>query len=172
MIRGCGRRAEPADKDPSQDADEQYDEQPLGEGVPGGAGVLRGYVPVFLLGFLTPSPAGKPTPLALGDIRVPPLALLGELESILHATTPLQDILIIGIIVALADDVGGAELELGRERGLARPLDVLGGVGAALVRAADHLGRVEGADGFFGDALDLRDGGQPAGCGEGGGAEG
>jgi hypothetical protein len=65
--------------------------------------------------------------------------VLGEDEAVLDAAAALEDVRVVGVGVALAGDVGAAELELGGQGGGAGPLDVLGVVGGALVRAAHHV---------------------------------
>lgn len=115
----------------------------------------------------TTTPPGKPAAAAaaaaaIRDVREPLLAEFGEDEAVLDAAGAAEDVGVVGAGVALAEDVGGAELELGGQGGGAGPLDVLGAVGAALVRAAHHVDGVQGADARGGDAAELRDRGHAA----------
>lgn len=71
------------------------------------------------------------------------LPLLSEHESILDATAALQDVWVVGVVVAFADDICGAELELFGERGGACPLDRVVVVVRARVLAAHHVDLVK-----------------------------
>lgn len=61
-------------------------------------------------------------PTALEEVRVPLLALVGQDEAVLDAAAALEHVLVVGRGVALADDVGAAQLERGREVCGAGPL--------------------------------------------------
>lgn len=95
------------------------------------------------------------------------LALGGEGEGVLDAAAAAQDVGVVGAGVALADDVGGAEAELGRELRGAGPLDVLGAAPAgAVVGTAHQVDGVLGAEARVRDAPELRDSGHaPVGGG-------
>lgn len=130
--------------DPEQHADDEDAEEPgapirtLSVGIRAPQGLTA--LPTTTTTTTTATPSGKPAAAAgVRDIREPPLAEVGEDETVLDAAGAAEDVGVVGAGVALAEDVGGAELELGRQGGDARPLDVLGGVGAARVRAAHHV---------------------------------
>lgn len=74
-----------------------------------------------------------------------PLALVGQDDAVLDAAAALEDVGVVGGRVALADDVGAAELEGGGERGGAGPLDILPVVARALVGALHCLDLVQRA---------------------------
>lgn len=101
-------------------------------------------------------------PAAGGQIGPLPLAFPGQGEAVLDATAALEDIRIVGPVIALADDVGRGEFQLGRELGGTGPLDVLGIVAGTFILAAHHIDVVFGAEGRMGGALELWDGGDAA----------
>jgi hypothetical protein len=82
------------------------------------------------------------------------VALVGKNEPVFHAAAALQDIWVLGVVVALADDVRGPELELFGQRGSARPLDVVLVVVGACILAAHHVDFIVPACGAA-DAFEL-----------------
>jgi hypothetical protein len=88
--------------------------------------------------------AAPPAPIAFAKLLV---TLVGEDESVFYTTAPLQDVRVLGVVVALADDVGGAELELLGEGCGARPLNVILVVVGASVLAAHDVDFVVAASG-------------------------
>ena len=92
----------------------------------------------------------------------PLLALVRENQPVLDAAAALEHVGVVGAAVALADDVGAAELELRGQGGGAGPLDVLLVVALALVDAAHQVDGVLGTYGLVGDAFELGDGGDAA----------
>lgn len=82
------------------------------------------------------------------------LACVRQNESILEATASFEHMRIIWAVVAFADDIRAAKLELWRQRRGTSPFDVLGGEAGTLIHAADHVGLVE-ALGAATDAVEL-----------------
>ncbi|KFY10638.1 hypothetical protein V492_04909 [Pseudogymnoascus sp. VKM F-4246] len=99
---------------------------------------------------------------------LPPLR---QQQPILHATTPLQHPRILRSIIAFTYDIRAPQLKLLGQISRARPLDILVVVIAAGVLAAHHIDAVVTAAVAAG-AFELRDGGDAAMRGLGGGAEG
>lgn len=89
-------------------------------------------------------------------------ALCRQGKAILDTAGTLEDVVVVGRRVALAYDVGAAELEGLGERGGAAPLDVLGAVGGALVVAAHDVDVIEVADFGVRETAQLGDGGDAA----------
>lgn len=88
-------------------------------------------------------------------MRILLFALLGQDEAVFHATAALEHILVIGVGIALADDVRAAQLERRGQVCCAGPLDVLRRVAGSLVRAAHEVYLVQLADVGIGDAFEL-----------------
>lgn len=145
--------------DPEQHAHEEDTEKPAAQvRAPRLVGVGAAEGPT-----VPTSPPGEPAAAPGGrDVGEAPLAELGEDEAVLDAAGAAEDVGVVDGGVALAEHVGGAELELGGQRGGAGPLDVLGAVRGALVRAAEHVDFVQGAHARGGDAAELRDRGHAA----------
>lgn len=87
-------------------------------------------------------------------LRVPLLPFLCEHQAVLDTAAALEDVGVVRGFVALANDVGGAELELRRERRGAGPLDVIVIVVGASVLAAHHINFIE-AFSVAADAFEL-----------------
>lgn len=107
-------------------------------------------------------PGAAAPPAAAGQVGPPLLALAREDDAVLDAAAAPEHVGVVGRGVALAGDVGGAELELGGQLGGAGPLYVLGAVAGAAVVAAHDVDVVQGAEGLRGGASQLRGGGGPA----------
>lgn len=107
-------------------------------------------------------PVASTTAAASVEIRVAARTLLGQYEPVFDAAGAAKDVGVIRGAVALAHDLGAAELELGRERGAARPLYVLRAVAGALIHAAHGVDLVQRAHGPRRHALELRHGRHPA----------
>jgi hypothetical protein len=71
------------------------------------------------------------------------VTLVCEDQPVFDSAASLQDVRILRVVVAFADDVCGAELELVGKRGSTCPLDVLGVVVGSRVLAAHHVDFVE-----------------------------
>jgi hypothetical protein len=71
------------------------------------------------------------------------MALVREYQSVLNSTASLQDVWILGVIVAFADDIRGAKFELFGQRGGTCPLNIFGIVIGAGVFAAHYIDFVE-----------------------------
>jgi hypothetical protein len=71
------------------------------------------------------------------------LALVREHEPVLDAAAALQDVWVVGRVVALADDVGGAQLEVRRQRRRAGPVRIVAVVAGAGILAAHDVDLVE-----------------------------
>lgn len=118
--------------------------------------------PFLLITSSSPRPPATTTTATVRQVRKPLLTSLSEDEAVLDAAGAAQDVRVVGGGVPLAGDVGAAELELGRQGRDARPLDVLGVVAAALVRAPHHVDLVQRAYARRGHAPQLGGGGDPA----------
>jgi hypothetical protein len=82
------------------------------------------------------------------------VAFICQNQTIFNSTASFQNVRIFGVIVAFADDIRGAQLELVRKRGGARPLDIFGVVVRTGVLAAHYVYFVE-AFGVAADAGEL-----------------
>lgn len=66
-----------------------------------------------------------------------------QYKAILDATAAFEDVRVVWVIVAFADYIGAAELELRRQGGLAGPLNVFGAVLGARVATLHRIDRVD-----------------------------
>ena len=82
----------------------------------------------------------NPVLLSLAEILV---TCVCEHESVFHTTAAFQNIGIFGVVVAFADDICGAELELVWQRSCACPLDILRIVVGSGVLAAHYVNFIE-----------------------------
>lgn len=87
-------------------------------------------------------------------MRVLLLSLIREHKPILNTTAAFQNIRILGVVIALANNVGRAQLELFRQRRRTRPLDILIVVVCAAVLAPHDVDFVDAASGAT-DAFQL-----------------
>lgn len=89
------------------------------------------------------------------SISVQPLG--GKHQAVLDTAASLEDVRIVGRVIAFAYDVGRAELEFFGEGGLTGPLDVVVVVVGACVLAAHHIDFVQALC-VAADAFELRAG--------------
>jgi hypothetical protein len=89
-------------------------------------------------------------PMATVSLAIFLVAFVCKNQPVFNSTASFQDIGILGVVVAFADDIRGAELKLVRQRSRASPLDVLRIVVGSGVLAAHYVDFIEA----FGAAAD------------------
>jgi hypothetical protein len=88
---------------------------------------------------------------------VPRMPLVREDEPVLDPTAALQNVRVLGVVVALADDICRTEFEFLRQRGGACPLNIVFVVVGAGILAAHHVDFIVPACGAA-DAFELVNG--------------